>query len=84
MKNYYFTYGSEGHPFCGGWTKVVAADIDIAATIFRAVHPCKHGNALNCCSVYGEEEFRATKMYCGGNLGHFCWETITITVEVHR
>lgn len=40
-KKYYFTYGSDGHPYIGGWTEVEAPDAKMACMAFRAVHPDK-------------------------------------------
>ena len=33
---YYFTYGTDGQPFVGGWTEVEAPNADIACAAFRA------------------------------------------------
>ena len=41
MSKFYFTYGSEGHPFVGGWTEVEAPDLGTACATFRAFHPDK-------------------------------------------
>ena len=81
MKRFYFTYGSEGQPFCGGWTEVIAPDIDTAIALFRAYHPDRWEGILNCAGAYSEERFRKTSMFANGNLGHRCWETITFSVE---
>lgn len=80
MKTFYFTYGLNGQPFVGGWTEIVARDFHDACQTFKRLHPCKHGNLLNCASVYTEEEFKQTEMYVrGNNLGAKCHERITIT-----
>ena len=78
MEKYYFTYGTEGHPYYGGWTEIVAPDMETACNLFMAVHPCKHGNFLNCSSVYTEYEMKKTTMYKNGNFGTKCREIITI------
>ena len=39
MPIFYFTYGSEGHPYYGGWTEVEAPDSNAACAAFRAYHP---------------------------------------------
>lgn len=84
MPKFYFTYGSEGHPFFGGWTEVEAPDFETACDVFRVYHPNKIGNLLNCCTVYTEENFRQTSMYGpGGNFGYRCHETITLRRELH-
>lgn len=81
MKRFYFTYGSEGQPFCGGWTEVIAPDFESACSLFRALHPCKDGDFLNCAGVYDNELFKKTSMFEGGNFGKRCWETITVSAE---
>ena len=79
MPKFYFTYGSEGQPFCGGWTEVEAPNLHAACAAFQAYHPDKTEGLLNCCSVYEEDDFMRTSMYGpGGNFGHRCLETITL------
>lgn len=79
MANFYFTYGSEGHPFPGGWTVVEAPDARAACAAFRAYHPDRYSGLLNCCEMYSEEGFRDTAMSGpGGNLGYRCHEKITL------
>lgn len=80
MPKFYFTYGSKGHPFVGGWTEVEAPDIADACALFSAIHPDKDG-FMDCCSTYGEDRFKATCMYRNGNLGHRCHETIALKRE---
>ena len=82
MKKYYFTYGSEGHPFCGGWTEIEAPDMGVACAAFRGFHPDVTPGLLNCCAVYVEDHFKKTCMYENGNIGHGCYERITITHEL--
>jgi len=83
MPKFYFTYGSEGQPFFGGWTEVEAPDRRTACAAFRAFHPDKTEGLLNCCSVYEEEDFKRTSMYGpGGNFGYRCRETITLRREL--
>ena len=69
IKNYYFTYGTEGHPFVGGWTKIEAPSRRAAVTIFRAIHPDVIPDLVNCSSIYDEEDFRKTSMWSKGNFG---------------
>lgn len=78
---FYFTYGTSGHPFVGGWTEVEAPDMDSACAVFSAFHPNRNG-LLNCGSVYFENNFRNTSMAERGNFGAFCHEKITITRDV--
>lgn len=67
--NFYFTYGTTGHPFYGGWTKIEAPNMAIACAIFREIHPDKHEGLLNCCTCYTQEEFVKTSMWARGNFG---------------
>lgn len=83
MPKFYFTYGSEGQPFFGGWTEVEAPDRHAACAVFRAFHPDKTEGLLNCCSVYDEADFKRTSMYGpDGNFGYRCHETITLRREL--
>ncbi len=81
MTNYYFTYGSEGQPFCGGWTEITAPDMRTACEFFRFIHPDKIEGYLNCCSVYSEENFKKSEMYTKGNFGIFCREKYIIQIQ---
>ncbi len=81
MARFYFTYGTEGQPFVGGWTEVEAPNAHAAAVAFSIFHPNKIGDLLNCASVYDEEQFKRTKMYQHGNFGHRCHETICLRRE---
>lgn len=81
-KKYYFTYGSDGQPFVGGWTEVIAPDVKMACAAFRAVHPDKEPGILNCSCAYTEEVFLKSCMAApDGNFHKFCHERITFTVE---
>lgn len=84
MAKYYFTFGTEGQPFRGGWTEVEADGGYIACMAFRAYHPDKTEGILNCSSVYDEEYFKMTEMYRTDNFGCRCHETITVTRTVHN
>lgn len=84
MAKFYFTYGSEGQPFVGGWTEVEAPDLDAACAAFRIYHPDKTEGLLNCCSAYDEDRFKQTSMYGPkGNFGRRCLETIILQHELH-
>jgi hypothetical protein len=77
MPNFYFTYGtSRTQPFCGGWTKVIAADQDSAIELYEKKHPRTENGLLNCAGVYPEYYFKATRMYKDGNFGFRCHEEI--------
>ena len=78
MPKFYFTYGTEGQPFAGGWTEVVAPNSHAACCAFRAYHPDKHEGILNCAGVYDEARFVETEMYQTDNFGARCRETITL------
>lgn len=81
MAKFYFTYGTDGQPFFGGWTEVEAPDAHAACTAFRAYHHDKTEGLLNCSSVYEEEHFKLTEMYREGNFGFRCHEIITLRRE---
>jgi len=82
---FYFTYGTEGQPFYGGWTEVVAPNMDIAVAVFRMYHPDKIEGIINCSTIYTEEEFNKTRMAGpDGNFHRFCHEIITVTRTVHN
>lgn len=78
MPYFIFTYGSEGHPFVGGWTQIEAEDMNQACSIFRVFHPNKNGNALNCAGVYSEDDFQQTEMCHRYNFGAGCHESIQV------
>ena len=71
LEKFYFTYGSDDvQPYCGGWTVVWAPNYHMACQAFRAVHPDRIPNVLNCASVYSAKEFEKTKMFgSDGNFG---------------
>ena len=80
MANFYFTYGTSGQPFVGGWTVIDAPDERMACAIFRAYHPDKIDGLLNCSDVYTEKRFKESCMNGPeGNFGHWCHERITVT-----
>ena len=80
---FYFTYGSEGQPFSGGWTLVHAPDIKVAQEIFRAYHPDKELGVLNRSSVYTHEQFMKARMAGPhGNFGYRCHEMIAVVRNV--
>lgn len=84
MELFYFTYGTEGQPFYGGWTEIEAPNEDAACALFRAVHPDKADGFLNCSSVYPEEWFKKSRMFGPeGNFGFRCHERITVTRVVN-
>lgn len=82
MPKFYFTYGTGGQPFFGGWTEVDAPDIHAACAAFRAYHPDKTEGLVNCSSIYDEEKFKQTEIYRKSNFGFRCHEVITLQREV--
>lgn len=80
MPKFYFTYGSAcGHPFNGGWTEVDAPNYVDAVKLFRTVHQDDTEGFINCAGIYTEEEFKKTKMFCGGNFGRNCVERLSVS-----
>lgn len=76
MPKFYFTYGTSGHPYKGGWTVVEADTITIACGLFDAYHPRKHPACMNCACVYPEDKFLQSPMSKNGNFGEYCHEYI--------
>lgn len=81
-KKYYFTYGTSGQPFVGGWTVVYADSLKQAIGLFRLVHPDKTEGILNCADYYSEKDFIKTQMYERGNFGASTHETLMLTKYV--
>ncbi len=77
-ERFYFTYGSDsGYPFRGGWTLVIAPNLNAAIQIFKAHHPNRPGSGcLNCADYYRAEYFENSESYKDGNLGGGCHEII--------
>lgn len=79
METFYFTYGTDGQPFAGGWTEVEAPNCKAAVAAFRMFHPDKTEGLVNCSSIYSEDVFLSTEMAGPkGNFGKRCHERITI------
>lgn len=81
MSKFYFTYGTDGQPFVGGWTEVEAPTARAAAFAFRLFHPDKTEGLLNCSDMYHRDAFERTEMFREGNFGHRCHEIITLRRE---
>lgn len=77
MQTFYFTYSTEGQPYYGGWTEVVAENQGQAVSAYTVFNPLRNG-LLPCSTVYDEEEFKKTLMYKYGNFGCRCHERITV------
>ncbi len=83
MPKFYFTYGTDGHPFYGGWTEIEAPDRQAAYAAFKVFHPAKENGCLPFCDCYTEEEFAASGMdKPEGNFGRRCHERICLTIEL--
>ncbi len=82
MAKFFFTYGTSGQPFVGGWTEVEAPSARAAAFAFRAFHPDKVDGLLNCSDMYPQAIFERTEMFQHENLGHRCHETIILRREL--
>ncbi len=79
----YFTYGTEGQPFYGGWTEVEAPNRQAAYAAFKAFHPAKPNGCLPFCECYTEEQFVASGMNGPeGNFGQHCHERISLSREL--
>ena len=81
MAKFYFTYGTEGQPFFGGWTEVDAPNDRAACAAFRAYHPDKTEGIVNSSSIYDEEHFKLTEMHRKSNFGFRCHEIIILRRE---
>lgn len=81
MPKFYFTYGTDGQPFVGGWTEVEAPTVKAAVIAFRALHPDKTPGLLNCSDVYPQEQFERSEMFREGNFGFRRHEVITMRRE---
>lgn len=83
--HFYFTYGCEkgNYPFEGGWTEVIAPDLETAIAAFRIAHPHPYDpEIVNCCMYYSEASFKSTAMYRENkNCGYGCHERITYSIE---
>lgn len=73
---YYFTYGTHGQPFSGGWTVVRAQNYEEAIDKFSQVHPLTNDGFIDCAFVYDEEAFNETQMPKKGNFGKFQQEEL--------
>lgn len=76
MDKFYITFGSEAHPYPGGWAVVYAADASEADAIVRKRYGLDKNGAARYCGCYSEDRFNKTSMATAGNHGLFCQETI--------
>ena len=55
MEKFYFTFGSDpGFPYQNTYLIVYAKNLDEAIEKFRAKHPDRHLNCVNCAFFYEE------------------------------
>lgn len=83
MSKFYFTFGSSGQAFVGGWVEVVAADREAAINLFWALYQGEDTglSIVNCAGIYSEEEFMRTSMgILGENFGKRFHASIVHTV----
>lgn len=76
---YYFTFGSSGQIYDGGWVEIYADSLREAQQKFIARYgdkAYKHPGILNYSWGYTEEQFRKTIMFIGDNFGSKCHEVI--------
>jgi len=82
MNKYYFTFGSAGQIYKGGWIIVHAHDYADAENKFFAYYGDRayvtgyHSGMFNYAFCYEELAFRKTSMEKTGNIGHYCWDEI--------
>lgn len=76
---YYFTFGTCGQLFEGGWVRIQADTLREAQQKFVARYGDKAWKAkgvLNYAFGYPEDRFMFTRMFRGGNFGKFEHEFI--------
>lgn len=84
MAKFYFTYGTEGQPFFGGWTEVEADDEEMARQAYLIFHPLTPAGFIPCSTVYPEERFMKTSMYLNSNFGYRCHERISLKRHINE
>lgn len=79
-RKYYFTFGTSGHIYRGGWVEIHAVNLLHAQQKFEKRYGDKARNGetglLRYCDSYREERFKTTTMYKYGNFGECCHEVI--------
>lgn len=81
MNKYYFTFGSSGQVFEGGWVEIHADSLNEAQEKFVERYGDRAWKLpwekiLNYAFHYTEEQFRETIMFTGDNFGSKCHEVI--------
>jgi len=77
---YYFTFGSCGQLFEGGWVRIQADNLEEAQQKFINRYgdkAWKVAGTLNYAFTYSEEHFQSTMMASRGNFGKFEHEFIS-------
>lgn len=59
---YYFTYGTDGQPFVGGWTEVEAPTVNLACAAVPRCPPRQGARHSELRSAYTEESFLGSCM----------------------
>lgn len=70
MKDFYFTFGSNGYPFSGGWVKVTAESTAAAIACFNLKYGTP-GNAAKFMQLLDRESFRLATYDITGCCGGF-------------
>ena len=80
MPKYYFTFGSSGQVYKGGWVEIHAINMTDAQQKFEKRYGNEARNKetglLRYSDHYREDLFRASGMIETGNLGAYCHEVI--------
>jgi hypothetical protein len=75
-QKFYYTFGSDGQPYEGGWVEIYAEDFNEADKLFRKRYGDGVGGFIRCAGRYTEAMFKNTGMYEHGNMGNFCHDTL--------
>lgn len=79
MNKYYFSFGSSGQIYQGGWVEIHADNLAEAQRKFIerfGDKAYKYSGILNYSWDYTEEDFKKTIMFTGDNYGSRCHEVI--------
>jgi len=87
QKTYYYTFGTDDtQPYQKGWVEVQAENRLQSDFLFRMRHPDRYPGALNCASVYDQEQFkRVFESYKASPDWCICHETIGLqAIQIGR
>lgn len=79
MRAYYFTFGSSGQIYEGGWIRILAYNLKEAQRKFKKRYGSEAVDdigLLRYAGSYTEEEFKKDDMFREGNFGAFLHETL--------